>query len=306
MAIGGNGLRLGTRLTYAWTRPDLGPAVPDVLARTLFANVEAIYPLVRRQALTIRAAAGLDFVNQTVDFAGLPLSKDRVRVGYLRFDLDAIDLKGMGPGGSILWKLTGSLEARRGLSIFGASPDCIAQRALCTATGFVPPSLPGGDPNAAVFRFNANLELHPSRRFVLALAPRAQVSSAGLFSFERFSIGNYTVGRGFDPGAVTGDDGLGAQTELRYQGFRLTPRSTFEFQPYLFVDKAWVWDRATPTRGATTLTSLGGGVRSIIAGRARLDLSAAIPLTTLPGERERRDPRILATFSMNFLPWSTR
>lgn len=306
MALGGNGLRLGGRLTYAWTRPDLGPGIPDVSAHTLFANVETTYPLVRRQAITIRAAAGLDFVNQTVDFGGLPLSEDRVRVGYVRFDLDAIDLKGMGRGGSILWKLSGSLEARRGLSLFDASPDCLAQQALCRATGFVPPSLPGGNPEATVFRAGANLELYALRRFVVALTPRAQISSAGLFSFERFSTGNYTVGRGFDPGAVTGDDGIGLQTELRHEGFKLSPRSTLEFQPYLFLDNAWVWDRSDLKDGAQKLHSFGGGVRSSIGGRARLDLTAAFPRTILPGETSRRDPRILATLSMNLLPWSTR
>jgi len=306
MALGGNGLRIGGRLTYAWTRPDLGPAVPNVSARTLFANVEAIYPFVRKQAVTIRAAAGLDFVNQTVDFGGLPLSEDRLRVGYVRLDLDAIDLKGMGPGGSILWKIDGSLEARKGLSIFSASPDCIRQQATCLATGFVAPSLPGGDPNASVFRFNADVELHPLRRFAVIVSPRAQVSSAGLFSFERFSMGNYTIGRGFDPGTVTGDDGVGVQTELRYEGFRLNPRSKLEFQPYLFLDNGWTWDRSSVTGGAQKLHSLGGGIRSRIGGRARLDLGIAFPLTTLPGETGRRDPRFLATYSMNLLPWSTR
>ncbi|SLK00162.1 Hemolysin activation/secretion protein [Novosphingobium mathurense] len=306
MALGGNGLRIGGRVTYAWTRPDLGPAVPDVSARTLFANVEAIYPFLRKQAVTIRAAAGLDFVNQKVDFGGIPLSEDRLRVGYVRLDLDAIDLKGMGPGGSILWKFNGSLEARKGLSIFGASPDCMTQQATCLATGFVPPSLIGGDPNASVFRFNANLELHPLRRFAVTFSPRAQVSTAGLFSFDRFSMGNYTVGRGFDPGTVTGDDGIGIQTELRHEGFRLNPRSNVEFQPYLFLDNGWTWDRSSPTGGAQPLHSLGGGLRSRVGGRARLDLAVAFPLTTLPGETGRRDPRFLVTYSMNLLPWSTR
>ena len=305
MALGGNGLRLGGRVTYAWTRPDLGPAVPDVSARTLFANFEASYPIVRKQAVTVRAAVGLDFVNQKVDFGGLPLSEDRLRVGYARIDLDAIDLKGMGPGGSILWKFNGALEARKGLSILNASPDCIAQNQTCLAPGFVTPSLPGGDPKAAVFRFNANLELHPMRRFIVSLSPRAQASSNGLFAFERYSTGNYTVGRGFDPGAVSGDDGIGLQTELRYESFKLHPRSRIEFRPYVFADSAWVWDRSSATGAAQRLNSLGGGVRIGIGGRARVDFAAAFPRTILPGETRRRDPRFLATLSMNLVPWST-
>jgi hemolysin activation/secretion protein len=304
--LGSSGLKLGGRLTYAWTAPDLGPNVPDVSARTLYLNFEASYPLVRKQAFSLRAAAGFDYVNQRVRFAGVPLSDDRLRVGYLRLDFDAIDLKGVGPGGSIGWRIGGSLEARKGLSIFDASLNCIKSPAVCLVPGFTPPSLPDGDPLASVYRLAAMVELRPLRHVTVAISPRAQTSSAGLFAFEQYSAGNYTIGRGYDPGAIAGDKGAGFQTEIKLDSFKLQPTSHFDLQPYLFVDNIWVWDRASPAGQSQKLSSFGGGARIGIGGRARLDISAGVPRTILPGETKRRSPRLLASFSMNLSPWSGR
>lgn len=171
MALGGEGLRLGGHFTYAWTQPDLGPTVPPVAVRTLFANLEANYPLVRTQALTLRAAGGLDYVDQKVRFAGQPLSEDRLRTGYLRLDAEAIDLVGTGPDGTVGWKFSASLEARKGLALFNASPNCPAAPAVCAAPGFVAPALATGDPGAGLLRFSAALETHPLRHWVLTVSP---------------------------------------------------------------------------------------------------------------------------------------
>jgi hemolysin activation/secretion protein len=304
--IGNNGLRFGGRMTYAWTKPDLGPTIPDVSARTLFMNAEASYPFIRRQAFSLRGAVGLDVINQRVAFAGAPLSEDRLRVGYLRLDADAIDLKGVGPGGAIGWRMTGSIEARKGVDIFGASLNCAKNLAICAAPAFVSPSLIDGNATASVLRASATVELRPLRKLTVSFSPRAQTSSAALFAFEQFSTGNYSIGRGFDPGSVVGDRGAGFQTEVKLDAFRLNPKSRFNVQPYVFADNAWVWDRASAVRNPQKLTSVGGGMRIGIASRARLDLSVAVPRTILPGETKRRDPRFLVSFSTNILPWSDR
>lgn len=62
-------------------------------------------------------------------------------------------------------------------------------------------------------------------------------------------------------------------------------------------------DRNSPL-GIQRLRSLGGGAVLNIANRARLDLTFAVPLTTLPGEPGKRDPRLLVSFSTGILPWS--
>ncbi len=302
--IGGEGLRLGGHFTYAWTHPHVGPTVPDIFARSLFANLEASYPIVRSQAFTLQSALGFDFVNQTVQFAGRPLSQDRLRVLYARFDADAIDMRGRGPGGSTAWHLSGTLEIRHGISIFGASPNCLADVVQCAAADFAPPSLIDGDPQATVVRASGLAELRFARNLTLSVAPRAQIASAALFAFEQFSAGNYTIGRGYDPGALSGDDGIGFATELRLDRVGILPKYQIGAQPYAFVDTEWVWNRNTPatTGNPLQVTSVGAGARIGWSDRARLDLMVAVPLRDA-GVIHAGDARVLVSLTTRLLPW---
>ena len=304
-AIGGNGLRLGGRFTYAWTHPDLGSTVTTVRAESLFANLEASYPLVRSQAFTLNAVGGFDYVNQDVRFAGLALSQDRLRVIYARLDADAVDMRGTGPRGLTAWRLAGSLELRQGLDILGASPNCIANLLNC-AGNVVPPSLVGGNPTATVLRFSGVAEWRFASSLTLALLPRAQVSSAALFSFERLAAGNYTIGRGYDPGAVTGDSGVGFATELRADRFDILAEQQVGAQPYAFVDTEWLWNRNLPPGlDQFQVTSVGAGARVAWADKARLDLTLAVPLRDA-GRVRSGDVRLLMSLTMRLLPWGTR
>ncbi len=305
MLIGSHGLRIGGRATHSIARPDLGAVAPDLIGRTTIAGIEASYPFVRSQAVSLSGAAGLELVRQRIKSSGVPLSRDDLRIAWARLDADAVDLKGVGPGGTIGWKMRGSLELRQGLNILHASPDCGARPAICRLPGAVAPSLFDADPTATVLRAQADIELRPHRRFTVSFSPRAQYSAQPLSAFEQFSAGSYTIGRGFDPGALVGDSGVGFQTEFRLDGFRLAPRSDIRLQPYGFADHAWTWNKnaaGNPQR----LSSLGGGARITLPGRARLDLSFALPVNRIAGEAKRRDPRLLATLTTSILPWRFR
>ncbi len=308
--LGASGLQLSGHVTYAITRPRLPAPDPGILAHTLYVNAEAAYPLVRSQALTLRGVAGLDVVNQYVNSVTLgPLSRDHLRVGYLRLDLDMMDMKGRGPDVSVLWRINATAEIRHGLAIFGAS--CGAGQAACAASGALPPGVPDGDPQATVFRASANIDLHPLRWLDLSLAPRVQLASAPVFGFEQFSLGNYTVGRGFAPGAIVGDDGAAFSFEARGPALRFSANSHLTLQPYAFSDNGWAWRRRTLTPpNPQELHSLGVGVRTSFEDGAQLDLAAAIPVSKLPasnaGPGSRPAPLFLATFTARILPWRYR
>jgi hemolysin activation/secretion protein len=305
MRLGSQGLRLGGHLTYARTRLDLDPAIPPVRARTFLANAEIGYPLIRRQGGNVRLNGGMDILNQSVDFAGVPLSRDRLRIAYLRLDLDALDLAGHGPGESIGWRAQGSIELRRGLSIFGASPNCATDPARCAIAGFVPPSISVANPEATVLRATAAIEWHPLQPLIVAISPRVQVASAPLAAYEQMSLGNFTIGRGFFPGTLTGDDGAGAQIELRKTPIRLLRSGSMELQPYLFADNGWVW-RHSSGLGGQRLSTVGGGSRFDMGRLGRLDTSIAIPVSTVPGEAKRRKPLFLLTYSAILFPFRSQ
>jgi hemolysin activation/secretion protein len=160
-------------------------------------------------------------------------------------------------------------------------------------------------------RLSGTAEVRPIKGVLLSLSPRFQWSSDALFAFESFAAGNYTVGRGYEPGSLSGDRGAGFQAEIRSNAFRLNLTSQIGFQPYLFTDFAWAWNKrnsSTPanTRNPARLSSVGGGVRVSFANHAQLDLTLAAPTRTLPGETRRRDVRLLASLTTSLIPWRTR
>jgi hemolysin activation/secretion protein len=292
---GSNGLVLGGQLTYALTKPDLGAAGGGLRldARTLYASLNARYPLRRAQAGNTWLSGGFDLVNQDVDLVG-PLTRDKLRVLWTRLDFDQVDVSRSRPA----WRAAGSLELRQGLDILSATRTCIG--AGCA--GSVPTSRFDGSPGATVVRASAEYE-RVFGRISFLLAPRGQYAFKPLLSFEEFSAGNYTIGRGYDPGALIGDSGVGSALELRGPRLPLSQDGTMRVQPYVFADAAWVWNKGVP--GSQHLTSVGGGVRSELGSRFRLDATLAVPLQTVGLQTSRGKPRFLVTFTTRLLPWRT-
>ena len=306
--LGPEGLYLSGVFTYAWARPSIPDA--NVLAKTLLGTVEMGYPFYRRQAETIRGSVGMDYVNQDVRLDGIPLTRDRLRVAFARFGIDAASTDFSDPRYSPeepRWKLTTLLELRQGLDIFGASNFCGPTGANCLGPNDVPPSRLNGRPTATVFRYLAYGEYRPAPKLTFALGARAQYAWDPLLSFEQFSAGNYTVGRGYDPGVLLGDMGFGTQAEIRF-GSR-TPASATRpgIEGYAFWDHALVRnrDRLTITPGNEHLDSIGGGAR-IAFDRFALDAALAIPLTRVGLDNRRPDPRLLVSLTTRLFPWSYR
>ena len=308
--IGSEGLALSGQFTHAWAEPDIDDPNLEVKARTLLATAEASYPFLRSQAATVRGALGLDLINQRVRLNGLSISRDRLRVAYARLDLDSTDPASLTGGFGYTaaeprWRLAGSIQARQGLDILDASDGCgAAPFSRCTAVGAVPVSRLEGDPTATVLRAEAFSEYRPIPNITFALGVRAQVSSDPLLSFEEFSAGNYTVGRGYDPGSLLGDDGVGLQFEARFGSILPTSADRPSLQPYLFFDAAKVTNEDRLTSDANNdLYSAGAGLRGLYRG-ASLDVAFAVPLARAGLQTERPDPRLLITFTTRLLPWS--
>jgi hemolysin activation/secretion protein len=293
---GGEGLTVGGQFTYAWTRPDLGAAAlagPALTARTLFAQVYARYPLERTQASNLWLGGGFDLIDQDVDLIG-KVSRDKLRVAWLRADYDAVDTRHARPR----WRTGAGLELRRGLDLFDASPDC---GGVACPGGVTPPSRLDGDPTATVVHFSGVGEFALGRDFALALLPRAQYAFDPLLSFEEFTAGNYTVGRGYDPGVILGDSGLGLSAELRGPRYKLLDGSELRLQPYVFGDVARVWNKGPG--GEDHLSSAGGGVRAALGDRFQLDATVAVPLERAGLQTKRGNARFLLTLTTRLLPW---
>lgn len=295
---GSEGLVIAGQVTYAWTEPDLGAAAaPGVKleARTLFAGVSARYPVLRTQSSNFWVGGGFDYLDQDVDLI-VPLNRDKLRIAWLRAEYDAVDTKSRLPK----WRGSGTVEVRRGLDVFNATKGC---GGVACPAGQVSPSRLDGDPTATVVRAAGEIEHVLGRDVAFALLPRAQYAFDPLLSFEEFTAGNYTVGRGYEPGTIAGDSGVGLSAELRGPRYKLLKTSELRAQPYVFGDGARIWNKG-PGR-SDRLWSAGGGVRADLGDRFQLDASVAVPLERTDTQLKRGNARFLLTLTSRLLPWRT-
>jgi len=303
--VGGEGLRFGASYTYAWTRPDI--ANFPIKSNTQIISLFTSYPLVLTQAQRVTIGGGLDIIDQDIKLGPLPINRDRVRVFNLRADAAWVDPASIaGKGGyspsEPRWSLGASLEARQGVNFLGASDDCGPGGAACFLPGAVPLTRIEAKPDAFLLRASAQAEWRPVKAFTLAVSPRAQWASDPLVAYEEFSGGNFTVGRGFDPGTVIGDSGVAVSTEARYGSFVPANTASFAFQPFAFFDAAWVWNKDSAFNGLNPqkLFSAGGGMRIAYGDVGRLDMTLAVPLNKGGFLPSKPDPRFLVSFTTQF------
>lgn len=303
--VGGEGLRFGASYTYAWTRPDI--AAFPIKSKTQIASLFASYPVTLTQARRLTIGGGLDLIDQDIGLGGVPINRDRLRIFNLRADASWIDPGSVAGRGGFSpseprWALSTSLEARQGVSFLGASDDCGPAGTACFLPGAVPLTRVEGKPDAFLLRANALAEWRPHKLFTLSAAPRAQWASDPLLAYEEFSGGNFTVGRGFDPGTIIGDSGVGVAVEARYGSFVPANTKALAIQPFAFFDAVWVWNKDSAFAGLDPqkLYSAGGGVRVAYGDVARLDVTVAAPLNRGGFLTQKPDPRLLVSLTTQF------
>ncbi|MFN4112317.1 MAG: ShlB/FhaC/HecB family hemolysin secretion/activation protein [Sphingomonadaceae bacterium] len=309
--LGSQGLRLGGTLTYSVTNPDINLPGFDVESETLLATVQASYPFRRSRSATVIGEAGFDYVDQNVDVNNILLTRDRVRTLYARVAGDFVDAPSVSRVNGYTaheprTRFRFALEARHGIDIFGAGPDCRVNPLGCIVGGQAPPSRIEADPTPFVLKAEAGAEFRPAPDWTFALSAKTQWSDDPLPAFEEFAAGTYSIGRGYNPGAVLGDSGIGLSAEIRYGN--LAPKTADKpvFQPYVFTDMAWAWNEDPSRNGFNPdrLWSAGGGVRAVLGSKLQGDFSVAVPLERPEFAPSRGDVRFLFSLTARLLPWS--
>ena len=308
LALTAGGLRLGGSLLLGHSEPDVGGAPFET--DTIVGEGHLSYPLIRRQNQTLIGTGGIEIIDQELNFGSSLLSDDQLRVVFARLTHEMVDADSIrGYGGYTMreprWRSGFTLELRQGLSGLGASNDC-TPLSDCLAPN-VPISSFAADPSSFVARLDGAFEFRPAPQFTIAVSPLAQWSDGPLLAYEQASLGNYTIGRGFDPGTALGDRALGASLELRYGSLFPRQDDGFAFEPFAFVDyaKAWVDDEALAP-DPRHLLSAGGGVRARWGDRADFGVTVAFPLERAGYQTEKGDARLLFTVTTRLLPWGDR
>lgn len=307
MALGKHGDTIGASFVFARSRPDLGAL--DLRTESKVANFEYYHPLIRTVSKDLLLYGGMDVVEQKTQVFGgsktTTLNLDKLSIAYLRLN-GALHWPGL-PGGEGI-SVRASVEARKGLDAFGASKICPS-----TPTAGVSCILSSGlrtDPQASVERFNADAVAGLGPIFTVAGTLRSQHSSKVLANYEKFAIGNLTIGRGYDPGAVTADSAIGWRAEVRALFARSQP---MKGEAFAFYDAVKVWSNEPVQCGPApaicansgngrTLASYGAGVRFILPGKWIGEITVAKPLDIpLPSVQKEPPPaRIMFSLTTQF------
>ena len=307
--VGDDGLNLGGQITLGWTNPDLFTPGLDVESETVFGTLYASYPFVRTQAASAYGTFGLDIVNQNVDVNGVNLSRDRVRTLFARLSGVMTDIDSLARSAGYTpfeprSRIAATVEVRQGVGILGANDDCRLAPLACIAAGEAPSRIEQ-DPTPLLALAQISAEYRPTPIITLALDVEAQFTNDPLPAFEEFAAGNYSIGRGYDPGAITGDVGVGASLEVRYGSLVPAGPDAVAVQPYAFFDVAHVSqeDPSQAAIGDDELVSVGGGVRLTHGRGVQGDLTLAVPLKRTNLQTVRNDVRLLFSITTRLLPW---
>ena len=286
-----NGLTFGGSLAYAESRPDIGLPLK---ANSLLGAIEAYYPIIRTVTSRGTLGGGLEIIDQdSVLSAGgvtAPVTRDKLRVAFAKLEGTKREFAA---DGRILGVFSGTLQLRKGLDIFDAT-----QRG--TPDGLYFSSKLEGDPQALIVRggYSASQRFGD---FALLTQLQGQYSGVPLLAFEEFSVGNYTIGRGYDPSATSGDSALG----VRIQPSFVIGAGGTTIEPYGFFDTVRIWNEDIfTTEDGRSLSSAGLGARIYFADRFVLDAGWAHPFDralNVPGATRAPD-RLLVSLTASFGP----
>lgn len=301
MQLDSRGLTLAITGTFAESRPAL--TALDLRTISKVANIEFAAPIHRGINTNINTMVGFEYAEQrTRVYPGgpsQPLFRDRIAAVYSRFTGTT---RKMGIDGRPVYQFGASLEFRKGLAILGAS-----KTGQIDAAGYAPSRFEGSE-TAAVIRADVNGQIGIGPVFELWARGHGQYTDRPLLNYDEFAIGNLTLGRGYDPGANSGDRMIGGSVEAR-ANFRLAPNSRLAAngQVFAFYDVVKLRNLDTGTTEANrTLRSVGGGFRITAFSSARLEVTYAHPMDPplLTGTNVKRaSDKVLASLTVQLVPF---
>lgn len=236
---------------------------------------------VRQWRKNLAFSLQLDGKNTDGDILGTALTRDRIRVARTSMTFDNMD----NFSGSNYLDVTLS----HGLSFLGASNAGAANLSRAEA-----------EPDFSKAEFTYLRQQAVGGDFLAVGLLAGQYASKPLYSSEEFGYGGQRFGRAYDPSEITGDHGIAASLELRYQG--LSGFGNTAVVPFVFYDIGKVWNEDTGGTDASGASTGLGLLLSHSSGVAAT-LTAAQPLTRsqeAPHYGNGNDPRFLFSLSYGF------
>jgi hemolysin activation/secretion protein len=277
--IGDEGLSvsMGGLVSIGAPGASLGPV--HITTNTFTIGPRASYPLMVSRSSRLSLDGGFTWQSADVHALGLPFSHDEWR------PLDAaLTYQQTGFWGGVTGATLGIVK---GLPIFDA-----------TEPGSPKLSRPGARTDYTKTTMSISRVQTIDESWSAALSANGQYSFQTLVNGEEITFGGSLIGRGYDPGAIAGDNGIGGSVELRYD-FKNTGLPIDGTQFYAFYETAKVWNHANSF--TSQLASTGTGVRVFIAKDVNFSVEYARSLDSVPSnDNGRKGARILFVGTVRF------
>lgn len=251
----------GTQFTVsgskARTEPGSNLSLLDIKGASESVEANISYPVIRQRDMTLKVNAGFEWKNSRTKILGEELYDDRLRILKAGLNFNMSD--------SCAGYNVFDVHYAQGLNVFGTRE-----------AGSIDLSRQDGEPDFKKFEFlAARLQGLPANFEALALVT-GQYARDPLLSSEEFGFGGSQIGRGYDSSEITGDHGVAASFELRYNS---SFNTSIMFQPYAFYDIGKVWNIDAGAKDKISAASAGLGVRFNFDPGWKADLNFARPMT---------------------------
>jgi len=260
--ISGNGSKLSVSGTRTFVQPGFDLEDSEIRSDSTSFSASYSYPHVRSREKNLTHTATFNYRDAETFILGSLLSEDRVRSLELGTSYDFLALGGVNLiGASVSHGIEAFNEKRSGS-----------------------PNLTRGNGRSNFGKMNLNLLRLQSltNHISLYMSATGQYAFSQLLSSEEFGYGGAQYGRAYDPSEITGDHGVAALVELRYQGG--FPENEFlrTYEFYTFYDFGNVWsidDNQVGIETSNSAASAGLGTRLGLFGNVSGSLEVSWPLT---------------------------
>jgi hemolysin activation/secretion protein len=261
------------------THPGYRLSALDIFSSSESLNIGVSQPIWRSREQSLDMGLQFAMKNQQTDVFDAAFSEDRLRMFILSGTYNIAD---SWRGSNII-----SVDVAQGLNILDA-----------TKTGSPALSRTSGHSDFTHVSVNASRLQGITEDFSMLLAVTGQKTSATLLSSEQFGFGGQQFGRGYDSSEISGDEGVAASAELRWQAMQ----GVLAMQPFVFYDIGVVKDKQ-PSAQSISAASAGFGSR-FQWDKLYLDTNIAVPLTFTPATpklgAEDKDPRLNVSMGVRF------
>jgi len=289
--IGATGATFNLSASYSKTTPGflLTPQQVNGWSKEVVGTVRI--PVIRSRRQNLYTNISFDYLNSQTDFNAFipPVTVYEDHVRSARFGMDYY-LQDSWAGSD---QISGQIS--HGLNVLGASPRAI-----------VPPPNPPlsrvqGDPQYTKFNGTLSRLQGITQNISFLAAGIGQYTNQPLLSSEQFTFGGAQYGQAYDPGELTGDRGIAAKAELRYNTY-----PDFRFlasaQYYAFYDIGKVWNvlpiSVTGIQQSLSAASTGAGVRVNLNPYMYGSVVYTLPLTKRVSAYGNFAPRIFFSITI--------